>query len=64
VRTDPVSGLRVRVPQASLAAGLRTAPQAGGVEPARVDPTAASALSRYQAHRQAAHDELDREAGP
>jgi signal transduction histidine kinase len=63
-RTDPVSGLRVRVPQASLAAGLRTAPQAGGVEPARVDPTAASALSRYQAHRQAAHDELDREAGP
>jgi hypothetical protein len=53
-RTDPVSGLRVRVPQASLAAGLRTAPQAGGVEPARVDPTAASALSRYQANRQAA----------
>ncbi len=63
-RAGSSTGLRVRVPQASLAAGLRTAPHPDGAGAPQMDPTAASALSRYQANRQAAHDELDREDGP
>ncbi|WP_219416069.1 sensor histidine kinase [Pseudonocardia nigra] len=56
----PTKGLRRRVPQAHLAPELRT-PSAGGAdENPQHDAGAASALSRYQASRQAAQAFVDR----
>ena len=63
------TGLRRRVPQASLAPALRrdedvpdpSVPGPGADAP-RLAPGAATALSRYQASRQAAHDDIDRGA--
>jgi signal transduction histidine kinase len=56
---DPETGLRRRVPQASLAPELqRTAPAAPAAV-VDVDASAAGALSRYQANREAARQLLD-----
>jgi hypothetical protein len=59
-------GLRRRVPQASLAPGLRTPVDRTATSPAAppVAPSAATALSRYQASRRAAQDDLGREDRP
>jgi hypothetical protein len=52
-------GLRRRVPQAHLAPELRQPVAGDGAEAPQIDGAAASALSRYQASRQAAQAVVD-----